>query len=93
MHKIRYYNNQQQLNGGDSASRGKSDWDFRCLCNFFLWKMHNNKMFDLENEGQGHGVQHSQRCYSMENTKRGKSHMKHFCDSSQRFRDINASYL
>ena len=27
--------------------------------------MHNKKMFDFENEGQGHGVQHSPWCHSM----------------------------
>ena len=30
------------------------------VCAIFLLQMHYKKMFDLENEGQGHGVQHSQ---------------------------------
>ena len=36
--------------------------------------MHNKKMFDieLENEGQGHGVQHSPWCNSMANIDLGK---------------------
>ena len=48
--------------------------------------MHNKKMFDIEDEGQG--VQHSQWCHSMVNINLGKSHMMHFCDSSHRFWDI-----
>ena len=31
--------------------------DIPCLCHF-LYEMHTNKMFDLENEGQGRGVHH-----------------------------------
>ena len=36
------------------------------------------KMFDLENEDQGHGVQHSQWCHSMTNITLCKSHMTDF---------------
>ena len=33
----------------------------------FLYQMHKKKMFDLENEGQGHRIQHSQWRDSMAN--------------------------
>ena len=32
-------------------------------------------MFDFENEGQGHGVQHSQWCHSMVNNNMHKIYM------------------
>ena len=36
--------------------------------------MHNKKIFDLENESQGHGIQHSQWSHSMANVNLYKSH-------------------
>ena len=56
---------QEQLHGGGRASRGKSARDIRGQSNF-LQQMHNKKMFDLENEGQGHEVQGSQWSHSMQ---------------------------
>ena len=43
--------------------------------------MHNKKMFDLENEGQGHEVQHLPWCHSMVNInldKYDKSHLRNY---------------
>ena len=40
--------------------------------------MHNEKMFDLGSGSQGHGVQHSQWCYSMANSYLCKSHLATF---------------
>ena len=40
----------------------------------FLLPKHNKKMFDLESEGQSHGVQHSQWLYVMPNINLNKSH-------------------
>ena len=48
-------------------------------------------MFDLEIEGQGRRVQHSQWCHLMANIKFSKNQVTHFCDSSHRFGDINGS--
>ena len=36
------------------------------------------KMFDLENDGKGHGIQHSQWRHSIANINVGKSHLTHF---------------
>ena len=36
-------------------------------CAFCLKPMHKKKISDIENEGQGHGVQHSQWFHSMAN--------------------------
>ena len=47
-------------------------------CNFFYSKMHNKKMFDLENEGQGHGLQHLQLAHSMEISASKKSYVNIF---------------
>ena len=47
--------------GGGHASLGKSG-------NFFKANAFNKKMLDLENEGQGHRVQHLQWSHSMPNT-------------------------
>ena len=44
--------------------------------------MHNRKMFDLENEGQSHGVQHSQWSHSMVNINLYRSHTFAFFASS-----------
>ena len=41
------------------ASRGRSVCDIRCFRIFYSQTQY-KKMSDLENEGQGHGVQHSQ---------------------------------
>ena len=46
------------------ASRGKSAGGHSLLAPF-LKQFHNMEMFDLENEGQRHGVKHSQWCHSM----------------------------
>ena len=40
----------------------------------FLYSKHNKKMFDLENEGQGHGEQRSYCFHSMENMKLNTNH-------------------
>ena len=55
--------------------------------------MHGKKLFGLENEGKGHGVQYSQWRQSTAHINLCRSHMVHFCDSSQRFRDISVSNL
>ena len=51
-------NQKEQLHGGGHASRGKYGCDILCQ-RIFIITMRNTKMFDLDNEGQGHGVQHS----------------------------------
>ena len=48
-------------------------------------------MFDLENEGQGKGVNNSQWCQSMVNINLDKSYMMHYCNGSHRFQDVNVS--
>ena len=48
-------------------------------------------MFDLENEGQGQGVQHAQRYHSMANINLYKSHTSALLTSPHRFRDIHIS--
>ena len=58
----------------------------------FIRQMH-DKMFDLENEGQGHWVQHSQWYSSMANINVGESHMTPFCNCSPHFRYISVSNL
>ena len=55
--------------------------------------MHNKKMLDLENEGQGRTVQHLWWCHFMANINLCISHMTYFCDSSFCVRDINISNL
>ena len=60
---------------------------------FFLQQMHNKKIFDFENEGQGREVQHSQWRHSMANINLCKSSDAFFYDNSYRFRDINVSNL
>ena len=65
---------QGQLDGGGRANRVKSAGEVRCMPAHFLKHMHNKKMFDLENEGQGHGVQQWQRSLSMANINLYKSH-------------------
>ena len=49
----------------------------------FLQQLRN---MNIEDEGQGHGVQQPQWFHSMANCNLCKSRMKHFCDSSHRFR-------
>ena len=53
--------------------------------------MLSNKMFDLDNEGQGHGVQYSPWRHSTANINLCKSHIGTFFASYQRFRDIHIS--
>ena len=72
------------------ASRGKYAGNIRSL-RIFLYQIHNNTMFYLENEGQGHGVKHSQWFHSIANINLYKSHTLAFFASSRRFRDINIS--
>ena len=48
-------------------------------------------MFDLENEGQGYEVQHSQWFHSMANINLYKSHTLALLVSSQPFRDSHIS--
>ena len=55
--------------------------------------MHNKKMYDLENEGQVHGVEHTQWLHSMANINLSKSQMTPFCDSSHCFQDIKVSNM
>ena len=65
----------------------------RLSAHFFLPRLHNKKMLDLENEGHGQGVQNLQWCYSIANIKLCKRHMLHICDRSHRFSYINVSNL
>ena len=53
--------------------------------------MDNRKMFDLENEGQSHGVQQLPCCHSMANINLYKSHTWAFRVNSHRFQDIHIS--
>ena len=47
------------------ASRGKSAGNISCYCT--IVQMQNNKMSDLEYEGQSDGAQHPQWCHSVAN--------------------------
>ena len=72
------------------VSRIKSAGDTAALPVQFL----NNtciNCFDLENEGQDRGVQHSSWCYSMANVNLYKSHNRAFFASINCFRDIHIS--
>ena len=51
--------------------------------------MRNKQTFDHENEGQGHGVQHSQWFRSIENINLYKSHSWVYFAGSHRFKDIH----
>ena len=58
-------------------SRGNSVGDICYLRSFYITCI-TKEMFDLKNEGEGQGVQHSQWCHSMVNINLYKSHMTHF---------------
>ena len=47
-------------------------------CAFLKKIMNRNKMFDIDNEGQCHGVQHSPWYYSMANNNLYKVTLEHF---------------
>ena len=59
----------------------------------FVYSQRIKKMFDIENEGQGHGVQHSQWFHSIANINLYKRHTRAFFASSHRFWDIYISKL
>ena len=75
---------QEQLHSAGHAIRGKSAGT-HAACAFFYKQMHKKKMFDLENEGQRHGVQHSSWCHSMAKINLCKSYTSTFLTSSHRF--------
>ena len=57
----------------------------------FLLQMHNKKMFDLGNECQSDGAQHSEWCRSIANIKLYTSYSTRFYTRSYRFRNSSVS--
>ena len=90
--RLGQFNKPKQLHGGGRLSQGKSSGDIRSL-RMFLLRMHYKKLFDLENECQGHRVQHLRWCHSMVNIDLDKTQIVHFYDSSHRLRNISISNM
>ena len=54
---------------------------------------HNQKMFDMENEGKSDGAQHAQWRHSIANINLYKSHPQNFYDCFDHYRDKIVSTL